>query len=533
MRGWCIKLRIADDQNLLDILKHKISPINKFSRDQLIDGFSIALFLTSLLFLCCINIFYSNSPILEQHAFRQTQTALTSYYIFNDGFSFNYETPVIGKGWSIPFEFPIYQAIVAGFSAVVGMKLTQVGRLVSLAFTIFSCIPIYLMLENLAISLRARFFSLSLYLSAPIYIFWAGTFMIESTALFFCLCFLLFFLKIICGDWSMRGIISLGFFLTISLLQKITTVIPVLATCLFAFIFYGIRVRQLKSDKKSFFLIFIVIALSITIAFLWVQFSDATKLLNPIGEALTSSNLEAWNYGTLSQRLMSQLWVSVIYQRSVSASSLYLVGIGFIVAAIFFSKDRKIKITVVFFTFLFLLPFLMFTNLHIVHNYYQFGNIVYLSIALGVSVTYTLDYIKANSFIYIFVLSIFIVGNILNFGGEYYSAKSSPINSENNKTLLISEYISNNSPPNLPIIVYGYDWSSEIAFYAQRKALTLPWGRWDLEALNNTQKFLGEEKPSTIVLCPTKNFSEIQGLINQMFPRVKKTQIADCLIYSL
>ena len=46
---------------------------------------------------------------LSIHNFRQTQTAITSYYMIRGGPFLKYETPVFGVPWSIPFEFPLYQ----------------------------------------------------------------------------------------------------------------------------------------------------------------------------------------------------------------------------------------------------------------------------------------------------------------------------------------------------------------------------------------------------------------------------------------
>ena len=37
-----------------------------------------------------------NLPILDHHEFRQTQTALTSYWTVQEGFRLDYITPVLG-----------------------------------------------------------------------------------------------------------------------------------------------------------------------------------------------------------------------------------------------------------------------------------------------------------------------------------------------------------------------------------------------------------------------------------------------------
>src|SRR6516164_5284174 len=54
-----------------------------------------------------------NRSLLGLHMWRQTQTAMTSYWFVHEGFRMDYQTPVFGPPWSIPFEFPFYQALVA------------------------------------------------------------------------------------------------------------------------------------------------------------------------------------------------------------------------------------------------------------------------------------------------------------------------------------------------------------------------------------------------------------------------------------
>ena len=55
-------------------------------------------------------------PLIDRHEFRQTQTALTALFLeFNARSFVNYETPVLGAPWSIPFEFPFFQFLLFFF----------------------------------------------------------------------------------------------------------------------------------------------------------------------------------------------------------------------------------------------------------------------------------------------------------------------------------------------------------------------------------------------------------------------------------
>lgn len=137
----------------------------------------------------------------------------------------------------------------------------------------------------------------------------------------------------------------------------------------------------------------------------------------------------------------------------------------------------------------FLLPFLIFTNLHIVHNYYQISNSIFLSIAVGISVIYLCDRFLKNRFIYGLVLMSFVSSNLIFFYSDYNGSKSRKISAENNRTIALSDFIKSHTLKDRPIVIYGYDWSSELAFYSERKSLTLPLEKWDIEAIENIEKF--------------------------------------------
>jgi hypothetical protein len=61
----------------------------------------IAAALLVLLIVLFFQIWYQ--PLLERNAFRQTQTALTAYWIGAGSDFLNYITPVVGYPWAVPF----------------------------------------------------------------------------------------------------------------------------------------------------------------------------------------------------------------------------------------------------------------------------------------------------------------------------------------------------------------------------------------------------------------------------------------------
>lgn len=494
--------------------------------------FSKALFLISIFGILLINIINLGNPILDEHAFRQTQTALTSYYIKQDGFKFSYETPVVGEPWSIPFEFPLYQLIVARLSKTFNYPLTNTGKLVSLLFTLLSCFPLFFLLKKLNINKNAIFFSLMLFLSSPLYLFWSGTFMIETLALFFTLNFLYFGVLIYKGNFQFLNFFFYFVFLTLALLQKITTaIIPLFLLCLI-FLILITKIKNVLVRKRLLIKLFISTALPVSIAFLWVKYTDFIKQKNIIGASFTSDALFEWNYGSIEQRYSMALWFHTIFKRNISQSSFLVLGCVGVFLGFFLIKEREIKFVILIMLLLFLLPFFIFTNLHIVHSYYQLANSIFWSVSVGISIFYLIRFFpKYENILYVLLFSFFLFSNYFFFTKSYLQPKELKISEENSRTLRISNFIKKNTNENQPIVIYGYGWSSEVAFYSERRALSLPEDKWYLQAINNTDEFLSKDRPSSFVLCPVPNQDQIRLAINTKFLNLQMTKIDDCEIF--
>ena len=71
--------------------------------------------------------------------FRESQTAISIYYLINNyGSILNYQTPIFGYPWLVPFEFPFYQFIVSLFAVQDPDSIRLVGRFLSFIFFLLS-----------------------------------------------------------------------------------------------------------------------------------------------------------------------------------------------------------------------------------------------------------------------------------------------------------------------------------------------------------------------------------------------------------
>lgn len=487
------------------------------------------LFLAAAVVMVAVNCINLGNPILERHGFRQTQTALTAQAFLEHGFRLAYETPVLGEPWSIPFEFPLYQGLVALLALLSGASLTAVGRLLSLAFTLACCLPIHATLLRLGVARHASFVALAMFLTSPLYLFWAGTFLIESTALFCGLCFLYFAVRLSEGSAKPRVLAGCAGFLALALLQKVTTALPMLACAAVL-----VLVRNWRAGRPAAFWLAGAAAAGVPllVAWGWVAWTDALKTQHPIAAQLTSRALSAWNYGLPEQRFAGELWYFTVFRRVLWPSSGMLLGLV-AVAVAWRRADARLARVLLGLLALFLLPLLVFTNLHVVHDYYQVANAVFWSLVVGLSVALLMETARPARHRWPLLLAgAILLLNVEAFVEQYDVYKFRRIDGQH-RTLAVTGFVRRQTPPELPVVWAATDWSSEFAFYSGRRSLTLPkWVELHADMLHGRRNL--STPPSAVVHCPTA-LTE-QRNYRQLIARetgVQPVQVSGCEVYLL
>lgn len=501
---------------------------------------AILLFIATVLF----SFFYLTvalpQPLLERFGFRQTQTALSSYYMVKSGFRFDYWTPVLGQGWSIPFEFPIYQAIVAFIVKSTGMPLAATGRVVSWLFMLACCWPLYLTLRQFSVNMATRFFCLALFVGAPEYVFWSSTFMIETAALFFALFFAYYAARILIKEANFLDFVLGAFFLAAAILQKSTTALPIaLLFCVLVSIIY-FRPTKLKQNWRLLASSAVMILVAIGIGLEWTHYTDLIKAQNPIAKKLTSSSLSIWNFGSLDQRLSSQLWLDVLYDR-VFRSNLFggmglaILGVGVVVA-----PDSRSRIAIIVALLAGLLPFLIFVNLHIIHDYYQVSATVFLLVGVGLAAAAIFEQLLPDRpLLQSAAMILMVVANFVSFEIHDAGYRRLVLTASNNNFLKISDFIRSHTAEDDTIVWYGLDWSSAAAFYSERKSLTIPpWHDYEIDAdfetdaIVNTSKYL-DQAPAAIVVCESPNKATILTALREKYATVPVQEVDNCSIFMI
>ena len=327
--------------------------------------------------------------------------------------------------------------------------------------------------------------------------------MIETTALFFTISASAFSVRFARQPRLITLIFAI-FFAVMSGLTKSTTYLSFLVFV--GLILIYLVLYKLLSIHKAWRWVLGILCIFVCSAittYCWIQHSDAVKSLNPNGISLTSTSLKTWNYGTIEQRFSHAFWFDLILKRTVLGH--LGAGLGLIVIIIFLlsRSDSKNKSVVVALILTFFAPLFVFTNLHIVHWYYQVSNQIYLFLALAIILGNWIERIPkkfANT-----AVSLVIIISIINFSVfqvKFSEYAEKDFTTQNSQILSVADFIKNHTRSNEYVLIYGQDWSSALAFAAERKTATLAsWMPTYSESYKNPKVLFNQRNPGAVVDC--------------------------------
>ncbi|MDI1320738.1 MAG: hypothetical protein PSW75_11190 [bacterium] len=406
--------------------------------------------------------------------FRQAQTAVSAYWIQHDNnYALAYPTPVLGKPWSVPMEFPLYQWTVAKLSTVTGWPLTQTGRGVNLACFDLSFPALFLLLGRLGVPPARRWVMLGFLLTCPLYVIYGRAFLMETMALMFAVWFLLGYVRTVeqrhAGWLVFTMLCGIG-----AGLAKVTTFLFILMPAFAWTLVWLWRVRpgQPGGGPRAILRVaawaLAAVALPCVLAVWWIRYADAVKALNPVGAFLVSDNLTSFNLG-LGQRWDPGIWAQhwAIWQAELMPA-LLLAAVG-LLAALFLRRRGGLAGLLVFF---FLAAQVLFPVLYAYHEYYYVANSFLLMLAVGVVLGEVLDSRLPRVVAWGLLLAI-QAGQIRHCVQVHYT----DMKSWSFGGTPLTEALKVVTGPEDILVIAGDDWNSMKPYYAQRRALMLPHGR--------------------------------------------------------
>jgi hypothetical protein len=382
-------------------------------------------------------------PLVEAHAFRQTQTAYTAVIYHREGINLlQTPLPVLGPPWVVPFEFPLFEAIAA-LVMNAGVPTEIALRSTSLFFFVISAALVW-GIVRLEVGSRTAVLATVAFVLAPIGLLWSRTSMVETTAMAAVLATVYEALR-----WDRGGsrrhlvlAIALG---ALSALLKVTTAAIWLAPAVFL-------LRRSRAAAMA------IVAAAAVAGLAWTGYTDAIKAASPATAWLTSGALRDWNFGTVAQHLDPRTWGTILFR--------WLPALGIVVFLSPFAV-RGSRLGIWALTTLILGP-LIFINLYFVHDYYWMAVAPAGAILIGLVVDRALR-IKSTTWRRVSVLAL---GALFAASFVVYPRWILMLRPGRAVDILTRAAVIRDAtkPDDLVAIDYGGGgWSPELLFYADRR----------------------------------------------------------------
>ena len=423
-----------------------------------------------------------DKPLLDLHAFRQTQTAISvTYMTENPRMFLDYITPVLGKPWQIPMEFPLFQWMTARWSNVNGMPIDQSGRIVSLIFW-FACLwPIWSLLGSAGLGRTPRILAMSVVYACPLYLYWARAFMIETLALFLALAMVALAWEG-CRERSLWRV-GLAFLAgCMGALVKVTTWSLACGAGGLLLLFW--MAQDWRARWKWTLAAGLALTLPILPAKVWLAHTESIKEQNPFARELLLSSApgqQAWYFGTLEQKLSLKTW-EVVWRHVTDQLLVPVPGIGaffllLVLIAGAIASPKRIPLILIFLAGFVSGP-VIFTNLYFEHSYYWSANGIWLLLAVGTALAGIWECRPGKIWPRIVALALTLVITVSGF--VTWSLRFLPILQSLPTAEQLDQAwrkpVQQMVPPGRTILILGHDWNPTALYYARRKGIAFPLG---------------------------------------------------------
>lgn len=466
-------------------------------KKQKIEKVSFAFIVVALLAVAgAVVVFFQviEKPLLGPHAFRQTQNALSSYYFAKELLPiWVNKMPVLGPPWNVPTELPLFQYLSARLHLLSDLPLDLAGRVVSIFFMISMLFPLAIIARICAEKRNAAWLAVAVTVSSPLYLFWAPSYMMETTALFLslmmvCISLLLVTSLMRSGLFVNKSLHAFLFLIACSIgvvgaMQKGTTWASAAGVLLLLVIYFGVKFRCGRIRfLVAFTLVMIVISSSLICAKTWLNYGDSVKKLNPIAKEMVvvgSAHHNKWNYGTLEQKLSLQTWIIIWNhikdQIAVPLPVLNWSFLLFIIVLGAVCAPSSVWLTSIFIAG-FLSGPLIFTNLYMEHSYYWCANAVWLLLAIVVSLV-SIDHFILNKLNFgytsLILCIVIVVSGFLTWQSRFLPIwRQIPTYTELNQAWI--QPVQRMVPESRSLFILWPNWNPMMHYYAERKGLAFP-----------------------------------------------------------
>jgi hypothetical protein len=405
---------------------------------------------------------------MQGQEFRQAQTAITIDAMKHDGFRLDYSTPVLGKPWSIPMEFPLYQWLVTRLVAATGLPTVEAGRWISLMGFYLSLPALLLVLRAAGLEWSSASCALLPVLASPLYLFYSRTVLIESLAFAFSAWFLACALQYQRRDrWGwLAGAWAAG---ALAVLVKVTTwtafVVP--WALVVGWAWWQSEIGRAKTTWPAVRKLAVVALPILAVAEWWIRTADRIKEQNPLAHFLLSRNLTGFNFGLLGQRFSAEFWERLYFHWTHGI----MPGWGLLAVLVgSFLVEKRWRLLAAAALAGFLVVQLVFANLYFIHDHYHYANGAFLALAAGLIICGLWAASGVRRWVGAALLPALLAGQAHAYWSHFYVLQTRPVLGDTGLTQAIRDL----TEPGDVLVIQGADWNAMIPFYAQRRALMVP-----------------------------------------------------------
>lgn len=463
-------------------------------------------------------------PVVDLHAFRQTQTAFTVWAMAHGGDLLAYETPVLGAPWRVPFEFPAFQWIALLLWKLSGQTIEFSGRLASVAAALLSLWPMYRLARRISPDPLFASGLVAVVLTAPVFAFWARSYMIETTALLFALAWLSLLLDIADRPTLGKGMAAL-LLGCLAAATKITTFAPYFGFGILMIAWQAYRLQPPGlATLKHWAGMLLLFGMPLAAGLAWAAYADHLKTTAPLTLHLTSDALHGWTLGSASDRTSSEFLRKMLFTRPLTVLGPVLISLPLLLLAAFW-QSRRLFLLAGLCLCVYLGGFVVFAKLYRIHDYYQLAVAPLLCAAVVIALWSITGEARRKSFlICVLVLQLSQVGYL--FGSRYGELMAK--DGWDNTLVRAGRFARSHTAEGDGILVVGTGFNPAIPFYAERRAVALP--PWVTQAqlrqlFDHPGKFFGDAPLTLAFRCTyliDKFRPKRRQMIESYFKRLEK-----------
>ncbi len=406
------------------------------------------------------------------HEFRQAQTALITEYIDKqNNFGVYYETPILGKPWAFPLEFPFYQWAVVGVKRLFEVKDYEAARTVSLGCFYAALPAFYLLLGAFGVSQARRWIFLALMMFCPVYIFYSRAFLIDPMAMMFSAWFLTAFVLMMQRrrwQWWVLCTVAGSIGALIKSLVFLVWLFP--AAVYGVYCLWG-AVREVpRGPAMAKTVAWGVSAVILPYGLLkwWVSFTDAIKASHPSAYIFTSEALTQGNFGTFSleSRLSLETWDALWTRWSEAISFPWAVAAIVIAGLVLCPRERH---WILIGSGVWLFGQLAFPYAYAYQDYYFYAGAAFLVFVFGWVVTGVLELSWLPKWVRVGLALFPFVTQAWSYHSYYYQMQKVQSHGGSAISRVLRDWV----PAESIITVMGYDWSAILPYYSGHRALMI------------------------------------------------------------